>query len=87
MIGNSSIDFILTHPPYTDIIKYSKKKIKEYLSNIYNLDIFCDEIEKVANELYRVLKKDKSNFWNRKSKEYNFLPAMYEHIFIFQKLS
>jgi len=59
MLKDESIDFILNHPPYVDIIKYSEKQIKEDLSNIHDLDEFCDEIEKVAQEFYRVLKKDK----------------------------
>lgn len=59
MLKDESIDFILNHPPYVDIIKYSQKQIKEDLSNIHDLDVFCDEIEKVACEFYRVLKKDK----------------------------
>lgn len=58
-IKDESIDFILTHPPYVDIIKYSDWKIKEDLSNIHSIDKFCDEIEKVALECFRVLKKDK----------------------------
>ncbi|MDD2516528.1 MAG: DNA methyltransferase [Candidatus Gracilibacteria bacterium] len=58
-LKDESIDFILTHPPYVDIIKYSDGKIKEDLSNIHDIDKFCDEIEKVAKECYRVLKKDK----------------------------
>jgi DNA modification methylase len=56
---NESVDFVLTHPPYSDIIKYSEGKIKEDLSNINDLDKFSDEIEKVAKEMYRVLKKGK----------------------------
>ncbi len=58
-IKDESIDFILTHPPYVDIIKYSDWKIMQDLSNIHDLDKFCDEIEKVAKECFRVLKKDK----------------------------
>lgn len=58
-VNDESIDFILTHPPYTDIIKYSNGKIPEDLSNIHDLDIFVDELEKVAKELYRVLKTGK----------------------------
>jgi len=58
-IKNEEIDFILTHPPYVDIIKYSEGKINEDLSGIHELDEFCDEIEKVAKELYRVLRKGK----------------------------
>ena len=59
MLKDDSIDFVLNHPPYVDIINYSDKKIKEDLSNIHDLDEFCDEIEKVASEFYRVLKKGK----------------------------
>ncbi len=59
MLKDESVDFILNHPPYADIIKYSDKQIKEDLSNIHDLDEFCDEMEKVALEFYRVLKRDK----------------------------
>lgn len=59
MLKDETIDFILNHPPYVDIIKYSEKQIEEDLSNIHDLDKFCDEIEKVAKEFYRVLKYDK----------------------------
>jgi DNA modification methylase len=131
MLQDDSIDFILNHPPYVDIIKYSDKQIKEDLSNIHELDEFCDEMEKVALEFYRVLKKDKfcailigdtrrnkmyqplafkvlerflkvgfilkediikhqhnckaTGFWVNKSKDYNFLLIMHEHLFVFQK--
>ncbi|OGS22021.1 MAG: hypothetical protein A2252_05955 [Elusimicrobia bacterium RIFOXYA2_FULL_39_19] len=57
-LSDNSIDFIATHPPYTDIIKYSDGKIEGDLSNIHNIDEFCDEIEKVAKECYRVLKSN-----------------------------
>ncbi|MDO8512650.1 MAG: DNA methyltransferase [bacterium] len=57
--NDESIDFILTHPPYVDIIKYSEGKIKEDLSNIHGIDDFVDEMGKVAKELYRVLKTGK----------------------------
>jgi tRNA G10 N-methylase Trm11 len=58
-IKNEEIDFILTHPPYADIIKYSEGRIEEDLSNIHDIKDFCGEMEKVARELYRVLKKEK----------------------------
>lgn len=58
-IKNETIDFILTHPPYADIIKYSNGEVKEDLSNIHSIDMFCDEIEKVAKEFLRVLKPGK----------------------------
>jgi DNA modification methylase len=59
MLKDESIDFVLNHPPYADIISYSEKQIAEDLSNIHDLDKFCDEMEKVAKELYRVLKHGK----------------------------
>ena len=58
-IGDESIDFVLTHPPYADIIKYSAGKLNNDLSNIHDIDKFADEMEKVAKELYRVLRKSK----------------------------
>lgn len=58
-IKDEEIDFVLTHPPYVDIIKYSDGKNRKDLSNIHDIDEFCNEIEKVAKELYRVLKKGK----------------------------
>lgn len=58
-IKDGEIDFVLTHPPYADIIKYSDGNILEDLSNIHDIDKFCDETEKVAKELFRVLKKRK----------------------------
>ncbi len=131
MLKDKSIDFILIHPPYADIIKYSNKQIDGDLSNIHNLDKFCNEIEKIAVELYRVLKDGKycailigdtrrdkmyqplafkvmerflrvgfelkediikhqhnckaTGFWIKKSKEYNFLLIMHEHLFVFKK--
>lgn len=56
---DESIDFILTHPPYADIIKYSEGKLNDDLSNIHDIDKFVDEMGRVAKELYRVLKKGK----------------------------
>ncbi len=130
-IKDEEIDFILTHPPYSDIIKYSDGKIDNDLSNIHSIDSFADEMEKVAKELHRVLKKGKycailigdtrrqkmyqpmaykvmdkflkqgfelkediikqqhnckaTGFWVNKSKEYNFLLIMHEHLFVFAK--
>ncbi len=132
-IDDDSIDFICTHPPYADIIKYSEGKINGDLSNIHSIDSFCDEIELVAKECFRVLKPGKfcailigdtrrkkfyiplafkvmdrflkagfvlrediikvqhnckaTGFWVKKSKLYNFLLIMHEHVFVFQKSS
>jgi len=57
-IKDGSIDLILTHPPYLNIIKYSKGKIEADLSNISGVKKFCDEFEKGIKEIFRVLKKD-----------------------------
>ena len=57
--NDESIDFILTHSPYADIIKYSEGKLDNDLSNIHDIDKFVGKMEKVAKELYRVLKKGK----------------------------
>ncbi|MFW9882676.1 MAG: TRM11 family SAM-dependent methyltransferase, partial [Candidatus Thorarchaeota archaeon] len=40
-IKENSIDLIITHPPYADIIKYSDGKIDGDLSNIHSIDKFC----------------------------------------------
>jgi DNA modification methylase len=56
-IKDSSIDFICTHPPYADIIKYSDG-IKGDLSQL-PVPEFISMMEKVANESFRVLKKGK----------------------------
>jgi len=56
-IDNNSIDLICTHPPYADIIHYSKD-IEGDLS-LLPINPFLDKIELVAKECYRVLKKDK----------------------------
>ena len=56
-IPDDKIDFVCTHPPYANIIKYSEA-IEEDLSHLKVKD-FLKEMEKVARESYRVLKKDK----------------------------
>lgn len=130
-IKDEEIDFVLTHPPYADIVKYSGGKIKNDLSNIHDLEKFSDEMEKVAGELFRVLKPGRfcailmgdtrrnkmyqplaykvmerfinqgfilkediikrqhnckaTGFWANRSKDYNFLLIMHEHLFVFQK--
>lgn len=56
-IDDESIDLICTHPPYANIIKYSEN-IEGDLSH-YDIDDFLTEMNKVAEESYRVLKKGK----------------------------
>ncbi|MFH1024635.1 MAG: DNA methyltransferase [Planctomycetota bacterium] len=56
---DASVDLIATHPPYVDIVKYSEGKILEDLSNIHDVKTFCDELERIAQECFRVLKPNK----------------------------
>lgn len=58
-VKSNSIDLVLTHPPYMSIIKYSGSQIDGDLSNISSMPKFCDEMEKTAKELYRVLKSNR----------------------------
>ncbi len=56
-IENNSIDLICTHPPYSNIIKYSED-IDGDLSR-FDIPDFIKEMKKVADECYRVLRKNK----------------------------
>lgn len=56
-LKDSSVDLICAHPPYADIIHYSED-IDGDLSLLKTKD-FLFEMGKVADEFYRVLKKDK----------------------------
>jgi len=54
---DESVDLICTHPPYADIIQYSEG-IEGDLSHL-DMKAFLPEIYKVAEESFRVLKKDR----------------------------
>lgn len=56
-INSNSVDLIITHPPYFNIIDYSNGKIKDDLSTINDLNKFLNEIANASKELLRVLKK------------------------------
>ncbi|SFO16139.1 DNA methylase [Pseudobutyrivibrio sp. UC1225] len=56
-LKDNSIDLICTHPPYANIIDYSNGKNVEGDLSSYDAQNFLHEIEKVAKESYRVLKK------------------------------
>lgn len=56
-IPDENIDFVCTHPPYANIIQYSED-LEEDLSHL-KIPQFLDEMKKVAEESYRVLKNDK----------------------------
>jgi DNA modification methylase len=57
LIPDESIDLIATHPPYANIIAYSKgNTIDGDLSRFRSLDDYLDAMTEVAMECYRVLK-------------------------------
>jgi len=55
-IMDNSIDLICTHPPYANIIKYSEN-IGDL--SLCDIDDFLEQMRKVADESFRVLKKNK----------------------------
>ncbi len=59
-IEDNSVDLIATHPPYFNIIKYSKsRRIEGDLSKAKNLQEYLDWMYKIAKEFYRILKPGK----------------------------
>ena len=85
-IPDESIDFICTHPPYANIIKYSED-IENDLSHLKVKD-FLIEIEKVASESYRVLKKDKfcAILMGDTRQKGHIIPMSFEVMKIFEKV-
>ena len=55
IMGEEKAQFLMLHPPYDDIIKFSDKK--EDLSNCSSTDEFYDMFEKVAKNGYDLLEK------------------------------
>lgn len=53
-VSDNSIDFICTHPPYADIIRYSDSILDDI--SLHNYNDFLLEMHRVAEECYRVLK-------------------------------
>jgi len=56
--SNDKVDLIITHPPYLNIVQYSKNNIVQDLSSISNIPKFFEEMYTIANEFLRVLKED-----------------------------
>lgn len=84
-IPDERIDLICTHPPYADIIKYSDD-IQEDLS-LLKISDFLIEMEKVASESYRVLKKDKfcAILMGDTRKKGHMIPMSFEVMRIFER--
>lgn len=57
IVPDNKIDFIFVHPPYSDIIKYSKN-IKGDISRL-SLQEFLNQMKLFSKECFRILKKDK----------------------------
>ena len=57
IMGKKQAQFVMLHPPYDDIIKFSNKK--EDLSNCATTEEFYDLFEKVAKNAYDLLEKGK----------------------------
>lgn len=58
-ISNDSIDLIVTHPPYFNLVTYSDGKNPKDLSSISNLPDFIRELRIGIKEMFRVLKADR----------------------------
>ena len=56
-VKDGRIDFICMHPPYANIIKYSKDIVGDI--SLLSVEEFLCEMSKVASESCRVLKKGK----------------------------
>jgi SAM-dependent methyltransferase len=60
LIPNESIDLIATHPPYANIVSFTKsKKVEGDLSRVHSIDEFISGMNDVARESLRVLKPGK----------------------------
>jgi len=61
-LDNDSVDFVFIDSPYSNNIKYSDNK--KCIGNISCEDpLFFKELEKVAKEIYRILKPGKAMAW------------------------
>ncbi|WP_207658568.1 TRM11 family SAM-dependent methyltransferase [Anaerofustis stercorihominis] len=83
-IKDNSIDLICTHPPYANIIKYSED-IENDLSRL-SINDFLKEMKRVAEESYRVLKKDKfcAILMGDTRKKGHIIPMSFDVMKIFQ---
>ncbi len=57
-ITDNSIDLIATHPPYANIISYTKKEVKNDISK-FSFPKYIEAMKEIALESYRVLKPGK----------------------------
>ena len=84
-LENESIDLICTHPPYANIINYSDD-LENDLSRL-NIKDFLIQMEEVANESYRVLKKGQfcAILMGDTRQKGNMIPMSFKVMEIFKK--
>ncbi|HEY0069981.1 MAG TPA: DNA methyltransferase [Chloroflexia bacterium] len=58
-LQDNSVDLIIAHPPYWNIVKYSDGLNPDDLSSLASLPSFLDQLALGIRELYRVLKPNK----------------------------
>jgi len=58
-LKDNSVDLILTHPPYANIITYSNGENPDDLSSISSINVFLDQLELGLREMFRVLKPNR----------------------------
>ena len=60
-LGDESVDLIATHPPYFNIIRYSRRSggVEGDLSRARSLEEYLEWMKRIARESYRVLKPGK----------------------------
>jgi len=56
-VADEGVDFICTHPPYSNIIKYSEGIVGDL--SLFDVKGFLEQMESVASESFRVLKRGK----------------------------
>ena len=55
LISDDTVDLVATHPPYLNIIPYSKDTVEGDLSSVRNLEEYVESMGMVASESLRVL--------------------------------
>lgn len=56
-IGDNSVKLACLHPPYLNSLRYTEY-VEEDLSRISDKDIFCDQLQRVASQVYDLLTDD-----------------------------
>lgn len=59
LIKDDTVDLIVTHPPYVNIVSYTNNKVKGDISSVSDISEFIGEMHNLAIELFRVLKPGK----------------------------